>query len=84
MEEKFLSDIYLRSSCSFISPFRKQPKIKNYLNDLNSKIVNGIWLRQVIVKKGKLIFMFSNVHCTQIMQENGFSLTWIFPWKSSI
>lgn len=64
MEEKFLEEVYPRPWYNLSSKFDKQPKIKNFpgrlfLNDLNSKIVNGIRIRQVRVKKSKWIFFFT-------------------------
>lgn len=64
MEEKFLEEVYPRPWYNLSSKFDKQPKIKNFpgrlfLNDLNSKIVNGIRIRQVRVKKSKWILFFT-------------------------
>ena len=63
MEEKFLEEVYPRAWYNLSSKFDKQPKIKNFpgkifLNDLNSKIVNGIRIRQVRVKKSKWVLVF--------------------------
>ena len=59
MDEQFLIEVFLRPWYPNLDPkYKSNPAIKDfpgnlYLDDLNSKIVNGIRIRQVRVKKGK-------------------------------
>ena len=59
MDEHFLIEVFPRPWYPDLDPkYKSNPAIKDfpgnlYLHDLNSKIVNGIRIRQVRVKKGK-------------------------------
>ena len=70
MDEQFLIEVFLRPWYPNLDPkYKSNPAIKDfpgnlYLHDLNSKIVNGIRIRQVRVKKGKhQIYIYFAMKC---------------------